>query len=285
MEIDFLNVGKGSCTVMSHPSGRLSIVDIDNSHIQDEDDVLTDPIKFINEKYYGKSIWRFILTHPDMDHMTGIDELFTTREIQHFWDTDNDKEIDTDSADFGPYNKEDWEMYQKIRQSTADPKTLRLLRDASSDCCWEQDHIRILSPSSDLIKLSKDTAEGNSDKYNHLSYVLRIQYNGIVTILGGDATISAWDDIYNYYKEQGQLNLLKAHVFLAPHHGSPNNVNKEVFKHIDPDYVVVSVLRGVDYDYSYYTTLAKKTMYSTKHNGNVKLSIPAQGQATILPEK
>lgn len=284
MKIHFLNVGKGNCTVIQFPNNRLAIVDIDNSHIDDENDVLTDPIEFLKSEYPNKAIFRFILTHPDMDHMTGLNELFNLRKVYNFWDTDNNKEIDTESAGFGPYNKEDWEKYLEIRESQSEPKALKLLRNATADCCWTEDNIQILSPSKELVKLSREAAE-SSDKYNHISYVLRIEYKGIVIILGGDATKAAWDDIYEHYSSTNQLALLKADVLLASHHGSPNNVNKEVFKHIDPDYVVVSVLRGVNYDYSYYNTLANKQVYSTKAFGNITVDIPEVGQAQITPEK
>ncbi len=282
--MNFLNVGKGNCVIINFPNDKLTIIDIDNSHIDDKNDILTDPIDFLKKEYPNKSIFRFILTHPDMDHMSGLDELFKIRTVYNFWDTDHNKVIDTESDDFGKYNKEDWKRYLKIRQSETKPKAFKLLRDETADCCWTQDNIQILSPSKELIKLSKEAPEG-TDKFNHLSYVLRVEYKGIVIILGGDATKAAWDDIYNHYKTKNQLDLLKADVFFAPHHGSPNNVNEEVFKKINPDFVVVSVLRGVKYDYSYYNSLAKKQVYSTKAHGNITIEIQDDGNGEIKPEK
>jgi beta-lactamase superfamily II metal-dependent hydrolase len=44
--------------------------------------------------------------------------------------------------------------------------------------------------------------------------------------------------------------VLKADVFVAPHHGSKYNVNQTVFKDIASDFVIVSVPNGVDYDYA-----------------------------------
>lgn len=284
LKIDFLNVGKGNCTVINFPSGHLSIVDIDNSKITDENDVLQDPIEFLNSNYPRNTIFRFVLTHPDMDHMSGLDQLFSERSVSNFWDTEHDKVIDTESDDLGPYNPMDWDRYQAIRNSTENPKALKLLRDGTSDCCWTQDNIKILSPSDDLIELSKQTAEGNSDKYNHISYVLRIEHLGVVTILGGDATKAAWQSIYDHYEAKDQLDILKADVFLAPHHGSENNVNDVVFKAINPDYVVVSVHRGHNYDYSYYNNLANKQVYSTKHHGNISM-IVGESEKKITPEK
>ena len=133
--------------------------------------------------------------------------------------------------------------------SEKDPKAIQLYRDNTADCCWTQDGITILSPSSTLVELSNE-----SEEYNHLSYVLRVEYAGIKVILGGDASIEAWDEIYKHYKNE----FLKADILLAPHHGSANNIHEEAFNAILPDYVIVSVAEGVDYDYQYYKRLAKK---------------------------
>lgn len=272
LRVHFLNVGKGNCTVIQFPSGRLAIVDIDNSRIEEKDDVLQDPIQFLKDTYPNVGVFRFILTHPDMDHMSGLSELKRTRTISNFWDTNHDKVLDPDKDDFGIYDPNDWREYLSMRGSSTEPKQLVLYRDTSNDF-WNADGITILSPSSELETLSHNCKETDSDKYNHISYVLRIQYEGIVVILGGDATKKAWEDILLHYKAKNQLGLLKAHVFLAPHHGSANNVNSDVFAHIAPEYVVVSVHRGMDYDYDYYSKLAKNSVYSTKYNGNVELQV------------
>jgi len=117
LRVDFLNVGKGNCTVIKFPSDHLSVVDIDNSRIDDKDDVLQDPIEFLNTVYPRENIFRFILSHPDMDHMSGIDKLFRTRSVFNFWDTEHDKSLDVDSDEFGPYDPNDWRCYQGIRGS------------------------------------------------------------------------------------------------------------------------------------------------------------------------
>lgn len=283
LKVHFLNVGKGNCTVIQFPSGRLAIIDIDNSRIDDDDDVLQDPVAFLDANYPNQDVFRFILTHPDMDHMSGLAELKLKRVISNFWDTNHDKVLDPDKDEFGIYDPEDWRAYLSMRGSAKNPKHLFLYRD-TSDHFWYEDGVSILAPSPSLETLSRNCKDTDSDKYNHISYVLRIQYEGIVILLGGDATRAAWDDIFAHYKANNQLNMLKAHVFLAPHHGSENNVNADVFAHIAPEYVVVSVHRGKDYDYSYYNSLATKGVYSTKHNGNVLVEVSATVKK-ITPER
>src|SRR5438552_3460135 len=120
LRIHFLNVGHGDCTIIEHPSGRLSMIDINNSQEYDSSTLseivaerrqqralasalgtpfrgaqlggaaaslgllgdynlmeeakkaareeITDPVAFMQRNYSGRRLWRFILTHPDLDH-------------------------------------------------------------------------------------------------------------------------------------------------------------------------------------------------------------------------
>lgn len=276
LKAHFLNVGKGNCTIIEFPSGRLAMVDIDNSQV-DDGDSRTDPVDYYRNKFSNKNLFRFILTHPDMDHMSGLSEFSDSDNvtIDHFWDTEHDKQMDSD-WDNSPYNEEDWDRYQEFRQSTKDPKCLRLYQKETAECCWVEDGITIMAPTKTLVELAKKTEE-----YNHLSYVLKCEYAGVKFLLGGDATKEAWDEINSAFNASD----LKADIFLAPHHGSKKNVNEDVFNLIDPDYVIVSVAEGVDYDYDYYNKLANKGVLSTKHYGTIQIDVPEVGQYKIRVEK
>jgi len=280
MKIHFINVGKGNCSIIDFPSGHLTIIDIDDSRFTEENE-LTCPIEYIKDHFNGKNIFRFILTHPDMDHMSGLHELNSKINITNFWDTENDKSISIKEIKKSPfYSENDWKTYQMLSESKENPKALKILRNESKDF-WNKDNITVLSPSKELIELSNNAAETDSNKYNHLSYVLRIDYAGIKVLFGGDATIEVWDNIL----EKCGKEALKADIFLAPHHGSKNNVNEDVFKHIAPDYVIVSVDQGVKYDYDYYSKFAKENVLSTKYYGNIVLTINNDGKYEINVEK
>jgi len=273
LKIEFINVGKGNCTIIDFPSKHLSVVDLDNSRHTDEND-LTDPVDYLKENYSNRNIFRLIITHPDMDHISGIKDLDDEFEVINFWDTDHNKELSEEDLDKAPYyEKDDWNKYLEYRKSEESPKRLFLYQGANKDY-WNSDNVTILSPTKDLVDKANESGE-----YNHLSYVLMIEYAGVKILLGGDATTAAWDEILEKVGEDA----LKADIFLAPHHGSTHNVNKEVFKRIDPDYVIVSVIRKVEYDYDYYNSLANKSLLSTKHYGNIKINIEEDG--SYLPIK
>ena len=281
--IDFLNVGKGSCTVIDLPSGHLSMIDIYDLGTQDPDNGLQDPVQFLLGKYPRQSLFRYIQTHPDMDHMSGLNRLALKVPLQHFWDTDNCKSFSDADWEGSPYRKEDWECYQTCRASTTDPTALQLYRLQTSDCCWCQDGITILSPSPALVDLSRTAPDTDSQKFNHLSYVLMLEHAGVRVLLPGDASKQTWDDILA--DVQIPASNLKADILLAPHHGSENNVHEEAMETIAPNDIVVSVGEGVDYDYNYYKSLATRWLLTTKHHGNIHLVIHDDGTYSLTVQK
>ncbi len=275
----FLNVGKGNCTVIEFPSGRLSVIDIDDSSSISYEEryfiestykaKLTDPINYICYKFPNQDIFRFILTHPDMDHLSGIKRLFNKKTILNFWDTENNKFIDPNSWENSPYSREDWDFYQKIRKNKENPKVLFLYRNDVSDCCWIQDGIKILSPTKEI------TNEANrSENYDHLSYILMIEFANRRVLLCGDATLKAIESLVDFYKSD-----IKSDILLAPNHGSKNHISKETLDFIDPQIIIVSVKEGVDYARDLYSKYGR--VLSTKYYGNILTKINQRGEIFV----
>ena len=111
--IHFLNVNEGDCTWINHPSGHNTVIDVSaaqpinifeslsGNHNQKNHPV--NPIEYLQD--FGiETVFRFILTHPDMDHMDGIKEFFDSFDVLNFWDTENNKTMD-DTSVWGRYKK------------------------------------------------------------------------------------------------------------------------------------------------------------------------------------
>lgn len=271
-EFHFINVGKGSCAVIDFPTGRLSVIDIDDSRAVSQAERATmqalqkaapnDPIDYILKNFSDDEIFRFILTHPDMDHMSGIKTLFKKKYVRNFWHVPENKS-DPGNWENSPYDKSDWEFYQCLKSGNVNNVTVvNPLRNATADCCWVQDEIKILSPSKALMEKAEE-----SEEYDNLSYVFQINYNGIRAMLTGDASKAALDDIAANYKTDG----LQSSILLAPGHGSKNHVSKDFLDAVKPRLTVVSVAEGVDYDSNAYKNYGR--VLSTKHYGNVRVRI------------
>ena len=145
-KIHFLNVGHGDCTVIKHP-WQLTVIDTANAEAIDESVIkhklgsdvkkavtyytyrelglsdrqalakagitldLTNPVEFIKTHYPGEAMFRYIQTHPEMDHMRGLAALKRSVEIVKFWDTENHRPGNA----IGASDESDWKAYQEMR--------------------------------------------------------------------------------------------------------------------------------------------------------------------------
>lgn len=295
----FLNVGRGDCTIIEFPSGRVAMVDVCNLPVLDADTEreyrelaeatvppgygtgllaelgklararqlaegliaraktrLTNPLDYFHA-YIGSSrpIFRLLITHPDMDHMSGLHRLYyeSGKEILNFWHTGphdfNLADVGGQEWEDSPYDKRDWETYKVLRASQSSPRNLLNLRGNTGDF-WTEDGVEILAPSQDLINLA-----AQKDEPNLLSMVLKITYKGKAILLGGDATADeTWPDIMAQNPILGNVWVLK-----ASHHGRKTGYYGPAVKAMSPFLTVTSVTER-EYDatenyrrYSYYT--------------------------------
>lgn len=110
-QLHFLNVGEGDCSVIQHNDGTVTMIDICCANLATntiEKSFSTESFKGLRGNFNQKesptnpigylktlgvtSIFRYIQTHPDMDHMDGLLQLKNNYAIMNFWDTKNSKE-------------------------------------------------------------------------------------------------------------------------------------------------------------------------------------------------
>ncbi|MCM3381223.1 hypothetical protein CHH77_16755 [Shouchella clausii] len=309
LKIHFLNVGHGDCTLVEFPSSRTTLIDINNSKVVDETTqeelasisdtyslyksigyqgvellqksvtdfvVPIDPIDYINENLGDtKHIFRFILTHPDMDHMSGLYKLKDEKiSIMNFWDTDNEKEV-KESEVSSRFDYRDWETYQELRESNEDPKVLKILKGEQRDF-FNEDSISILSPTKEIIKKANENG-----KWNLLSYILLIEYAGHKVILGGDADAEVWDEL----AESDEDLLNNVSILKASHHGRESGYSQKAVSIMNPDWTICSVGKKPAQDssnkYRHYTN---KKVLSTRFRGNIVAEISSNGDLRMYCE-
>ena len=253
--IHFLNVKQGDCSVINHNSGHITVIDVCNAK---PSDVLTEGLttkmaqleigvsgNFQQKKYpvnpisYLKdhsitSIFRYIQTHPDMDHMDGIEALFDEFRPINFWDTDNNKEMDNSSWGNSPYNEDDWEFYKNLRDTKPynNPKRLALLAGAKGqywnvreDGSTAGDGLYILAPTQDLIDFAK-----KDEDFNDCSYVLLYRTAKNRILFAGDSHDDTWVHILeNYRNDVDNIDLL-----IAPHHGRDSKRSYDFLDTLNP---------------------------------------------------
>jgi beta-lactamase superfamily II metal-dependent hydrolase len=225
---------------------------------------LTDPIAFLRATYPNEKLWRFVLTHPDLDHMRGLKRLHDVIGFHVFWDTNHTKPTpEYRSGD----DKVDWEFYQTLRN---DPRRRRYHRgDALFAFAADEygnpggDNIQILSPTPALLQAC-DAAE----KSNDLSIVLRLWHAGKSVLLPGDAEKAAWESMTAHFGPS-----LKSDYLKASHHGRDTGYNLDAVKLVAPAITFVSVGRKPDTDASSKYRQQCNKVASTRYHGNMELRI------------
>ena len=301
LKVHFLNVGHGDCTVIAHPSGRLTMIDINNSQYYDEDTrkelvgeelqkshgvslasnslsplleafaadavlakakrELTDPIQFMKDTYPGHRLWRYIQTHPDLDHMRGLQRLDAEIGFDNFWDTANDKAVTSFRSDA---DRVDWNAYRGQRS-----RKLYTRGDNHFAFGNEEngipggDGIEILSPNAEIVG-----ACNTMDKFNDISLVIRVHHAGRSVLLSGDAESLAWENMVATYGDWLKSDFLK-----ASHHGRDSGYHMQAVRHIKPIMTFVSVGQKPATDASSKYRNFSRQVASTRFYGNIELRI------------
>jgi beta-lactamase superfamily II metal-dependent hydrolase len=313
LTLHFLNVGHGDCTFVEFPSGRLAMIDINNSKSLPEDDIdalaearglsrwqfkaarlveakrtweeyykslLVDPYDYYVENFSGRPIFRYIQTHPDMDHMSGLHRFFWQEKVPFscFWDVAHNKECEESSFNNSPYSWLDWLVYQVLRSGNgpddSEHTVIKNLRGATGHY-WTDDNIQILSPTKELIE-----ACNNKDSYNDCSYVLKITHAGRSVILPGDAEGPSWDSMLDLGTDALKCDLLK-----ASHHGRKSGYDEDAVDAMSPDAVICSVGKKPSTDASdQYASHGAKVL-STRYHGTITVKIWDDGDIWIDDHK
>ena len=249
----FLNVKEGDCSIIEHSSGHVSVIDVCNAE-KVTTQMSSEEFKYFEEKariagnfqqkkhpvnpveYLRKfdidSVFRFVLTHPDMDHMDGLKDFFECFKPLNFYDTDNNKEMDFPHG--SPYHEEDWEFYKQLRDGNpkTDPQRLTLYsgddgihRAKAWDGNPPGDSFYILAPTPDLVKQANE-----SEDYNDASYVILYRGVGGKILLSGDSHDNTWEHILkNWADDVTDVDLL-----IAPHHGRKSGRSYKFLDTVNP---------------------------------------------------
>lgn len=253
--VHFLNVGKGDCTLIQHNGGHHSLIDICKGNYEppekslyemlfedDEPNLLpgdygmskkpTNPIAYL--KGLGiNSLFRFILTHPDMDHLDGFNALMDSIGISNFWDAG----IVRDKPDFtghcAGYKEEDWNRYIYVRDGKEEG-TKRINYLAGAHFAYANrnenqtpggDGLYILAPDPGLL-----AAANESGDINDASYVLLYRSAGGRILIPGDAHDETWEYVVANYRNDVE----NCSVLFAPHHGRKSARNFDFLNVVKP---------------------------------------------------
>lgn len=282
--ITYFPVGNGDTSLIRLSDGLTILIDIDVSQDaldKDEDayDVRTHLLGELRRDAERRPhLDVFILTHPDQDHIRGIQEVFYLGGPANYGKKDKEKDlIQIDEIWFAPrifhegaelsdeakaFRKEAQrriDLYRKDKTVAAQAgNRLRVIGGSAHETCEDLEDITTI-PGETVTAFNgnartdlelfvhapfKFVTDGDHDNRNATSIIVQARFHldgtprALLALFGGDADCPIWEQVYDYSKKQD----LEWDLLLAPHHCSWTFFSEEGSKDGKPSKKVLALL-------------------------------------------
>jgi Predicted hydrolase (metallo-beta-lactamase superfamily) len=220
------SVGDGDMFYIKHNTDNFTIIDCYLC-----DDNKKEIVDEIIKESATKSISRFVSTHPDDDHIGGLEYLNERKEIVNFYCVKNEATKSDETKDF--------EKYCELRDSN---KAFHLSKGCSRkwmnnsdeergssglNCLWP------VTSNEDYKTALEDAKDGESP--NNISPIIKYTLNNGATIL--------WmGDLENDFieKVKNEISWSQVDILFAPHHGRDSGkLPSDVLEKLKPKIIVI----------------------------------------------
>jgi len=211
MEVHFIDVGQGDCTLIKLKDGRTVLIDAGNNG----------DFKIIKPYLDSAGVNRIdylVGTHPHADHIGAMDDVIKNYDIGKL---------------YMPKAETNTKTFKDVLKAVSD-KGLKITTGKRGVKVIDEDNLK-------LVMLAP-----NSDKYdelNNYSIVMRLTYGNTSFLFEGDAEDVSEREILQNGDD------VKADVIKVGHHGSSSSSTEEYIDAVSPKHAVISC--GVDNDYNH----------------------------------
>ncbi len=204
LTVAFLDVGQGDSIFIEAPNGSQMLIDGGRGRA-----VLRGLGKVMH--FYDRSIDVVLATHPDMDHIGGLPEVFKRYKVANFIESG----VHDDGAD-------NLSLHHAVEKEGLKPVYARQGMRVVLD---EDVTAYILFPDRDVSYVDPNTG----------SIVVKLVYKDVSFLLTGDSPVSIEKYLTVLYGEQ-----LKSDVLKLGHHGSRTSSSEILLSAVYPKYAVIS---------------------------------------------
>lgn len=255
-QIHFIDVGQGD-SVLIQQSGYFALID---AGPQDGEQQL---VAYLEQKGVD-TLQLVVMTHPDADHIGGMDAVIGAIPVKELWIPNFSKAEKPKSAEYEDV----------LKQAEAAGVEITVPRDGA----------RVPIGDGVLTLISDGVSQRGKDPgFNDLSLCTRFDVGTFSFLNTGDA------------EEMGEEKLLqegcpvKADLFKAGHHGSDTSNSLEMLQAIQPKITVVSCENGNPYGHPHTTALDHfekigTEVYRTDLLGNIIVAANRYGETTVYTE-
>jgi competence protein ComEC len=215
--LTFIDVGHGDSILLEFPKGKKMLIDGGGLY-EDRFDIGKNVVAPFLWKKKIRRIDYLVLTHPDPDHLNGLNFIASHFSIGQFWESG----VRTDSE---PYRMLKDHLFEK------GVKTI-FLNEKSPPRVINGVGVSFLNPPAGVSAYARKSGPFS---LNNQSLVTKIQFKNITTLLPGDVEKEAE---YRMVREGYTLN---ADILKIPHHGSSSSSTPYFLQRVMPSYAVLSV--------------------------------------------
>ena len=217
LRLTFIDVGHGDSILVEFPKGKKMLVDGGGLH-EDRFDVGKNVIAPFLWKKKIRRIDTLVLTHPDPDHLKGLNFIASQFSIGQFWESG----FQTES-----------EPYLQLKKILREKKIkTQSLNEGTPPQVIHGVEISVLNPP---VWNATQRAVQNLSDLNNSSLVIKLRFKNVSALLAGDIGKEA----------EGRMlrkdYLLRSDVLKIPHHGSSSSSSSAFLERVKPKYAILSV--------------------------------------------
>lgn len=265
-QVIFLDVGQGDCCLIRTESGHNYLFDCGSSSRKKVGEYVLLPVL----KYYGvTSLDGVFVSHPDVDHMNGIQELLELAEENHL----TIKKLVLPAVEQSARQEQFGELVGVVDERNERRKAKRTTQVVwvSTGDAWESGSVSFL-----CLHPEKESGTMNENAYSECFYV---DFGDFTLLLTGDVEGSGEDALLAELQRRGieRLDLLK-----VAHHGSRNSTAEELLQQLNPGTAVISCSSNNRYGHPHVQLLerlesAGVQWFCTKDYGAITVEIDKWG--------
>lgn len=241
-KVKSFSVGAGDMFYINHNSDNFTTIDCCLNYDEDARSAKKHILSELRSEMANKGITRFISTHPDEDHISGLNEYDKEFKISNFYRVDNNASKSGDES-------EDFTKYISLRDDSK--KNFELKKDCSRKWMNITDETRGSSglfclwpiPSNEKYNTALDEA-ANGESPNNISPAIKY--------LCGEFSFLWMGDMETDMQEEFDNNVENTHVTIvfAPHHGRKSgHIPSSLMDKLSPKLVIVGEAPSEDLDY------------------------------------
>lgn len=236
------SVGEGDMFYINHNSDNFTTIDCCLDYDEDSKVAKEHVLEEIKRESRYKGITRFISTHPDEDHISGIRDFDNAIGITNFYRVDNNAtKSGKESDDFKKYKQLRDDSRKKFSLEKGCKRRWMNISDEERDssglfCLWP------IVNNAKYQSALKEAAEGGSP--NNLSPAIKYKCGVFSFLWMGDMETEMQKEF------DKQVNNSQVTVVFAPHHGRKSgHMPSSLMNKLSPKLVVVGEASSDDLDY------------------------------------